>query len=99
MTGYIEERKLEDALAEYISKAKTMDIIDHEATALKELENIIDAFDKDIEEVEKLGLNETVEALCKVRNSLNLGRLELEIHTCKLKLWLAEFEKARQLTR
>ena len=99
MTGYIEERKLEDALAEYISKAKTMDIIDHEAAALEELENIIDAFDKDIEEVEKIGLDETVEALCKVRNSLNLGRLELEIHTCKLKLWLAEFEKARQLTR
>ena len=99
MTGYIEERKLEDALAEYISKAKTMDIIDHETAALKELENIIDAFDKDIEEVEKIGLDETVEALCKVRNSLNLGRLELEVHTCKLKLWLAEFEKARQLTR
>ena len=84
MTEYIEERKLEDALAEYISKAKTMDIIDHEAAALEELENIIDAFDKDIEEVEKLGLSETVEALCKVRNSLNLGRLELEIHTCQL---------------
>ena len=99
MTGYIEEWKLEDALAEYISKAKTMDIIDHEAAALEELENIIDAFDKDIEEVEKIGLDETVEALCKVRNSLNLGRLELEIHTCKLKLWLAEFEKGRQLTR
>ena len=99
MTEYIEERKLEDTLTEYIAKARTMDIIDHETAALKELENIIDAFDKDIEEVEKMGLNETVEALCKVRNSLNLGRLELEIHTCKLKLWLAEFEKARQLTR
>ena len=99
MTEYIEEQKLEDTLTEYISKAQTMDIIDHETAALKELENIIDAFDKDIEEVEKIGLDETVEALCKVRSSLNLGRLELEIHTCKLKLWLAEFEKARQLTR
>lgn len=99
MTEYIEEYKVEGTLAEYISKAQTMNIIDHEAAALEELEKIIDAFDKDIEEVEKMGLNKTVEALCKVRNSLNLGRLELEIHTCKLKLWLAEFEKARQLTR
>ena len=99
MTEYIEERKLEDTLTEYIFKARKMDIIDHETAALEELEKIIDAFYKDIEEVEKMGLSETVEALCKVRNSLNLGRLELEIHTCKLKLWLAEFEKARQLTR
>ena len=99
MKEYTEELKVEGTLTEYISKARTMDIIDHETAALEELEKIIDAFDKDIEEVEKIGLNETVEALCKVRNSLNLGRLELEIHTCKLKLWLAEFEKARQLTR
>ena len=99
MKEYTEEWKIEGTLTEYISKAQALDIIDHETAALEELEKLIDAFDKDIEEVEKLGLNETVEALCKVRNSLNLGRLELEIHTCKLKLWLAEFEKARQLTR
>ena len=44
-------------------------------------------------------LERTVEILCKARNSLNLERLDLEIHICKLKLWLAEFEKARQLAR
>ena len=68
-------------------------------TQITELEKNIDALDKDIEELDGTGLDETVEVLCKVRNSLNLERLDLEIHICKLKLWLAEFEKARQLAR
>ena len=53
----------------------------------------------DSEELDGAGLDRTVEILCKTRNSLNLERLDLEIHICKLKLWLAEFEKARQLAR
>ena len=44
-------------------------------------------------------LDDTVEVLCKTRNSLNLERLELEIHVCKLRLWLAEFERAMQLEK
>ena len=97
MKDYIKSRLSErDMLVEYVSKAKALEIMQDR---IAELEKNIDAFDNDIEEVEKTGLDETVEVLCKTRNSLNLERLELEIHICKLRLWLAEFERARQLTR
>lgn len=95
MKDYIKSRLSErDMLVEYVSKAKALEIMQNR---IAELEENIDAFDKDIEEAEKTGLDETVEILCKARNSLNLERLELEIHVCKLRLWLAEFERARQL--
>ena len=97
MKDYIKSRLSErDMLVEYASKAKALEVMQDR---IAELEKNIDAFDNDIEEVEKTGLDETVEVLCKARNSLNLERLELEIHICKLRLWLAEFERARQLTR
>ena len=97
MKDYIKSRLSErDMLVEYVSKAKALEVMQDR---IAELEKNIDAFDNDIEEVEKTGLDETVEVLCKTRNSLNLERLELEIHICKLRLWLAEFERARQLTR
>ena len=95
MKEYIGRRLSErDMLVEYVSKVKALEIMQDR---IAELEENIDALDKDIEEVEKAGLDETVEILCKARNSLNLERLELEIHVCKLRLWLAEFEMARQL--
>lgn len=94
-TDYIKKCKL-NTLKEYMSK---VDAIDKLYRKIADLENLIEAFDKDIEELEDSGLDRTVEILCKARNSLNLERLDLEIHICKLKLWLAEFEKARQLTR
>ena len=97
MKEYIKSRLSErDMLVEYVSKAKAVEVMQ---TRIAELEKNIDAFDKDIEELEDSGLDRTVEILCKARNSLNLERIELEIHVCKLRLWLAEFEKARQLTR
>ena len=97
MKEHIKSRLFErDMLVEYVSKTKALEIMQ---TQIADLENLIEAFDKDIEELEDSGLNRTVEILCKTRNSLNLERLELEIHICKLKLWLAEFEKARQLAR
>ena len=96
MKEYTERRSLKDMLVEYVSKAKAVEIMQ---TQITELEKSIDALDEDIEELEDAGLDETVEILCKTRNSLNLERLDLEIHICKLKLWLAEFEKARQLAR
>ena len=97
MKDYIKSRLSErDMLVEYVSKAKALEIMQDR---IAELEKNIDAFDKDIEELEDSGLDRTVEILCKTRNSLNLERLELEIHVCKLRLWLAEFERARQLTR
>ena len=97
MKDYIGRQSFErDTLVEYVSKAKALEIMQDR---IADLENLIEALDKDIEEVDKAGLDETVEVLCKTRNSLNLERLELEIHICKLKLWLAEFEKARQLAR
>lgn len=97
MKDYIKSRLSErDMLVEYVSKAKALEIMQ---TQIAELEKNIEAFDKDIEELEDSGLDRTVEILCKARNSLNLERLDLEIHICKLRLWLAEFERARQLTR
>ena len=95
-TDYIKKCKLEGALTEYISK---VDAIEKLYRKITDLENLIEAFDKDIEELDGAGLDRTVEILCKARNSLNLERLELEIHMCKLKLWLNEFELARQLAR
>ena len=93
---HIERQSLKGTLTEYISKVDAIEKLYRKTT---DLENLIEALDKDIEELEDAGLDETVEVLCKTRNSLNLERLELEIHICKLKLWLAEFEKARQLAR
>ena len=97
MKEYIKSRLSErDMLVKYISKVKVLEVMQNQIT---ELEKNIDALDTDIEELEDSGLDRTVEILCKARNSLNLERLELEIHICKLRLWLAEFERARQLTR
>ena len=96
MKDYIGRRSLKDMLVEYVSKAKALEIMQ---TQIAELEKNIDALDEDIEELDGAGLDRTVEILCKARNSLNLEKLDLEIHICKLKLWLAEFEKARQLAQ
>ena len=96
MKEYIGRRSLKDAFVEYVSKVKALEIMQNQ---IAELEKNIDALDEDIEELDDAGLDRTVEILCKARNSLNLERLDLEIHVCKLRLWLAEFEKARQITR
>ena len=96
MKDYMGRRSLKDMFVEYVSKVKAVEVMQNRIT---ELEKNIDALDEDIEELEDSGLDRTVEILCKTRNSLNLERLELEIHVCKLRLWLAEFEKARQMTR
>ena len=97
MKEYIKNRLSErDMLVEYVSKAKAVEVMQKQ---IAELEKNIDALDKDIEEIEEAGLDRTVEILCKTRNSLNLERLELEIHICNLRLWLAEFERSRQMTR
>ena len=96
MKDYIGRRSLKDMFAEYISKVKAVEVMQNR---IAELEKNIDALDEDIEELEDSGLDRTVEILCKTRNSLNSERLNLEIHVCKLRLWLAEFEKARQLER
>lgn len=96
MKEYTERQSLKDTLTEYFSKVDAIEKLYRKTT---DLENLIEALDKDIEELEDADLDETVEVLCKTRNSLNLERLDLEIHICKLKLWLAEFEKARQLAR
>ena len=96
MKDYIEKRSLKDMLVEYVSKVKALGVMQNQ---IAELEKRIDALDKDIEELDGTGLDRTVEILCKTRNSLNLERLELEIHICKLRLWIAEFELERQLAR
>lgn len=94
MKDYTGRRSMKDMFVEYVSKAKALEVMQNQ---IAELEKNIDALDEDIEETEDAGLDRAVEILCKTRNSLNLERLELEIHVCKLRLWLAEFERARQL--
>ena len=94
MKDYIGRRSMKDMFVEYVSKVKAVEVMQNR---IEELEKNIDALDEDIEELEDSGLDRTVEILCKTRNSLNSERLDLEIHVCKLRLWLAEFEKARQL--
>ena len=94
MKEYMGRRSMKDMFAEYVSKVKAVETMQNQ---IAELEKNIDALDEDIEELEDSGLDRTVEILCKTRNSLNLERLDLEIHVYKLRLWLAEFEKARQL--
>ena len=96
MKDYIGRRSLKDMFAEYVSKVKAVEVMQNK---IAELEKNIDALDEDIEEIEDAGLDRTVEILCKTRNSLNLEKLEFEIHICKLRLWIAEFELARQLAR
>ena len=96
MKDYTGRRSMKDMFVEYVSKVKAVEVMQNQ---IAELEKNIDALDEDIEELEDAGLDRAVEILCKARNSLNLERLELEIHVCKLRLWLAEFERARQLTR
>ena len=96
MKDYMGRRTMKDMFVEYVSKVKAVEVMQNQ---IAELEKNIDTLDEDIEEIEDAGLDRTVEILCKTRNSLNLERLELEIHICKLKLWLAEFEKARQLEK
>ena len=96
MKDCIGRRSLKDMFAEYVSKVKAVEVMQNQ---IAELEKNIDALDNDIEETEDAGLDRTVEILCKTRNSLNLERLDLEIHICELKLWLAEFERARQLEK
>ena len=96
MKDYIGRRSLKDMFVEYVSKVKAVEAMQNR---IAELEKNIDALDEDIEEIEDAGLDGTVEILCKTRNSLNLERLELEIYVCKLKLWLVEFEKARELEK
>ena len=96
MKDYMGRRPMKDMFVEYVSKVKALEVMQNQVA---ELEKNIDALDEDIEEIEDAGLDGTVEILCKTRNSLNLERLELEIQICKLKLWLAEFEKARQLEK
>ena len=94
MKDYIGRRSMKDMFVEYVSKVKAVEVMQNR---IAELEKNIDALDEDIEEIEDAGLDRTVEILCKTRNSLNSERLDLEIHVCKLRLWIAEFEKAGQL--
>lgn len=96
MKEYIGIRSMKDMFVEYVSKVKALKVMQ---TRIAELEKNIDALDEDIEELDESGLDRTVEILCKTRNSLNSERLDLEIHVCKLRLWLAEFEKAMQLEK
>lgn len=97
MDKYITERNLEgDALAEFVNKSNMLDHLYHRVS---ELEETIEALDKNIDEAESVGLDEVADELSKARNQLNLNRLDLEVRLHKLEIDLAEFEKVRMLTR
>lgn len=97
MNEFIARRSLEeDALLEYTEKARVLDDLYHRTG---ELEETIEAMDKNIDEAESVGLDEVADELSKARNQLNLNRLDLEVRLHKLEIDLAEFEKVRMLTR
>ena len=96
MKDYTGRRTMKDMFVEYVSKVKAVEVMQNRIT---ELEKNIDALDEDIEELDDAGLDRTVEILCKTRNALNSERPHLEIYVCKLRLWLAEFERAMQLEK
>jgi hypothetical protein len=97
MNKYITERSLEaDALAEYVKKAEVLDYLYHRSG---ELEETIEAMDKDIDETVERGLDEIADQMCRTRNALERERLDLEIQLHKLEIELAEFEKVRLLTK
>lgn len=97
MNELIARRSLEeDALLEFTTKAQVLSDLYHRTG---ELEDTITAMDVNIGTAEDAGLDEVAEELVKARNNLNLERLNLEIRIHKLEIWLAEFEKARQMTR
>jgi len=97
MNKYITERNLEaDALAEYVKKAEVLDDLYHR---VGELEETIEALDKNIDETIDKGLDEIADSLCHTRNQLNLERLNLEEQIHRLELDLIEFEKVRMLTK
>jgi len=97
MNEYIARRSLEeDALAQYVEKAK---ILDHLYHRTGELEETIEALDKNIDEAESIGLDDVANALSRNRNKLNFERLEMEEQLHKLEIELAEFEKIRLMTK
>ena len=63
MKDYIEKRSLKDTLTEYFSKVDAIEKLYRKTT---DLENIIEALDKDIEELEDADLDETVEVCAKL---------------------------------
>ena len=97
MNEFITRRSLEeDALTQYVEKAG---IVDHLYHRLGELEDTIEAFDKNIDEALSIGLDDIANSLCEMRNQLNLSRLEIEEQVHKLELDLVEFEKVRMHTK
>jgi hypothetical protein len=96
MNEHITERSLEaDALAEYVKKAE---VLSHLYRRSGELEETIEAMDRDIDETAERGLDEIADQMCRTRNALERERLDLEIQLHKLEIELAEFEKIRLST-
>ena len=85
-----------EALAEFTAKASVLDGLYHR---VGELEETLDALDKDIEYTTDIGLDELASQMCESRNKLNIERLNLDIEIHKLELDLDEFEKSRMMTR
>lgn len=97
MDKFIARRSLEEeALTQYVEKAG---MVDHLYLRLGELEDTIEAFDKNIDEALSIGLDDIANSLCEMRNQLNLSRLDLEEQIHKLELDLVEFEKVRMHTK
>ena len=97
MNLFIARRSLEEAaLVEFTTLANVLDDLYHRTG---ELEETISALDDNIEEADRIGLDEVADELSRVRNNLNLNRLELEIRLHKLEIKLAEFEKIRMMTK
>ena len=97
MNKHITEKNLEgEALLEFTSKAQVLDDLYHR---VGELEDTIEALDKDIDFALSIGLDDCVNQMCESRNRLNLVRLDLDIKVHELELELDNFEKVRMHTK
>ena len=97
MNELIARHSLEqDALLEFVKTAAILDDLYHR---IGELEETVEALDKNIEDADAKRYKDVTDLLCHTRNTINLQRLELQIQASKLEIKLAEFEKVRMLTK
>jgi hypothetical protein len=93
----MEKTRLEEQnLADYASQAQ---ILGGLRLRVAELEDTVAALDENIEEADRIGLDEVVDIICKQRNQINLDRIELELQCNKIEKQLLEFEKISLMTR
>ena len=79
---------------------KLSQISDELNRRIGELEDTIDALDKNIDDAERMGLSkEFVDSLCRQRNDLDIIRIDLSLQENQISKALLEYQKIRLLTK